>query len=273
MLINMATKAPEPIFEVVFLGAGIYPEKIPLGTLARTLTAIQRIALGLEMEEEDEGSDIPEPETGEIRLLNMARGSAVFRFVGEAADEAIGHLRLVGTVLAKPEELGLNDYILSPLERISASARSLGCEIIVRTPGKSGAVLATIGPGSYEHIAKTAFIKGETSITGEVKRVGGATCVRCALRVPFQQRLLYCKVESAEVARKLGDCLYKRVSTHGKVQWIRGTWRIRAFTITSFEPMKEGSISEAFEALYDAGGSGWKGIENPQEYIEEVTGT
>ena len=223
MLMNMAIKAPEPIFEVVFLGAGIYPEKIPLGMLARTLTAIQRIASGLEMEEEEDESTESQAETGEIRLLNMARGSAVFRFVGASADEAIQHLRLVGAVLAKPEELGLNDYILSPLERISASARSLGCEIIVRRPGKSGAVLAKIGPHSYEEIAKTAFITGETSITGEVKRVGGATEVRCALRVPFQQHLLYCKVQNAAVARKLGDCLYKRVSANGRVQWIRGT--------------------------------------------------
>ena len=37
--------------------------------------------------------------------------------------------------------------------------------------------------------------------------------------------------------------------------------------------MQGGSIAEAFESLYDAGGAGWHGIENPEKHIEEVTGT
>lgn len=269
----MTIKAPEPIFEVEFTGSGIYPEMIPLGTLARTLTAIQRIASGIELEEEDsEEAAGNEPENGAIRLLNVRRGSAVYRFVGESANLALQRLRMVGAVLSKPEEIGDNDYILSPLERISAAAKSLACEVVVRKPGKAGSVLARIGPGSYDQIAKSIFVDGETSITGEVKRVGGATDVRCALRVPFQPRLLYCKVDSKDIARQLGDCLYKRVSANGRARWIRGTWRIRVFTITSFNPLKEGSISAAFEALYDAGGSGWDRIDDPEKYIEEVTG-
>jgi hypothetical protein len=266
----MSTKTPKPIFEVVFTGAGIYPEKIPLRTLARTLTAVQRIASGLELEEEE--NEVPESEDGAIRLLNVARGSAVFRFVGAAANEAIHNLRLVNSILSRPESIGENDYILSPLEQLSASAKSLDCEIIVRRPGRTGAVLARIGPKSYDDIAQSAFISGETSITGEVKRVGGATEVRCALRVPFQHRLLFCKVASTDIARQLGDCLYKRVTANGRVMWIRGTWRIRAFTIISVNPIKEGSLSDAFEALYDAGGRGWDSIDDPQKHLEEVTG-
>jgi len=269
----MATRAPEPIFEVEFTGSGIYPEMIPLGTLARTLTAIQRIAAGMELEEDD-SEDVAgsEPENGEIRLLNVRRGSAVYRFVGASANLALQRLSLVGAVLAKPEEIGDNDFILSPLERLSASAKTLGCEIVVRKPGKAGAVLASIGPRSYEHLAQAIFLVGDTSITGEVKRVGGATDVRCALRVPFQPRLLYCRVDSRELARLLGDCLYKRISAMGRARWIRGTWRIRAFTITSFSPLKEGSILAAFETLYDVGGSGWDKVENPAQHIEEATG-
>jgi hypothetical protein len=269
----MSKKAPEPIFEVEFTGSGIYPEKIPLGTLARTLTAIQRIASGLEVEEEEaEETAENELESGEIRLLNVRRGSAVYRFAGESASVGLQRLRTAGIILHKPDELGDNDYMLGPLERISASAKSLDCEIIVRTPGKAGSVLAKIGPRSYEEIAKSIFVVGETSITGEVQRVGGATDVRCALRVAFQQRLLFCKVDNTETARKLGDCLYKPVTANGCARWVRGTWRIRSFTITSVNPFKQGSILDAFEALYDAGGNGWDGVENPEQYIEEVTG-
>src|SRR5262249_2342390 len=50
--LSMAEKAPEPIFEVVF--QGIYPERIPLGTLSRILSAVQRLASGSEPEEDEE---------------------------------------------------------------------------------------------------------------------------------------------------------------------------------------------------------------------------
>ncbi len=269
----MAKKSPPSIFEVVFTGSGIYPEKIPLGVLTRTLSAVQRLASGLELDE-DEQPEIQSlgDDTSEIRLLDIKRGSAVYKFGGDLPEQALKRFNVVGHVLAKPEEIGENDYVLGPLERISAAAKSLKCSVVVREPGKDGVVLARIEPDSYEQVARSVFVVGGTSITGEVKRVGGATEVRCALRVPFQSKLLYCKVQNTEVARKLGDCLYKRVTVHGNATWVRGTWRLRAFAIREMTELHQGTMMEAFEALYDAGGSGWDGIEDPQQFINEVVG-
>jgi hypothetical protein len=266
----MPTKAPNPIFEVVF--RGIYPEKIPLGTLSRILAAVQRLVSGIESEEDDE--QVPETMSvsGQIQLLAMKRSSAVYRFAGESTNQIMTRLRLVGDVLAHPEQLGENDYLLTPLERISTSAKTLGCDVTLRAPGNNGKVIATIGPRSYDEISRSIFVKGETSVIGNVQRVGGATEMRCALRLPARQRLLFCRVKTEAVARKLGDCLYKDVAVTGQAIWIRGTWRINAFTITGATETKKGSIIEAFGALHEAGGSGWDNVDDPERTLEEVTG-
>jgi hypothetical protein len=212
----MPTKPPDTVFEVVF--KGIYPERIPLGTLSRILSAIQRLASGTDLDEDDEQPIVTGAPGNQIQLLGVKRGSAVYRFAGEAAEQVVGRLRLVGDVLATPERLGENDYVLGPLERISTSAKTLGCEVLVRKPGRDGSILATIGPKSYEEMARSIFVKGETSVIGNVQRVGGATEMRCALRVATQQRLLYCRVKTEPTARKLGDCLYKDVSVTGEAR-------------------------------------------------------
>jgi hypothetical protein len=267
----MATqKRPSPVFEVLFDGKGIYPELIPLGTLTQTLSAIRRLASGSAItdEDEEEGSS----EDASIRLLDVKRGSAVFRFVGPSAVSDLAHLRGVGKVLEVPEELGDNDYVLRPIELLSTIARRLGCSVVVREADAQKAVLAKIEPTSYEQIAGRLFLTGETAISGHVERVGGATSRRCALRVAFQSRLLFCRVATEEVARQLGGKLYQDVAVAGTARWLRNSWKVVHFTINSVSQPEAGSLPEAFKALRKAGGHSWDDVTDPRLYIEEITG-
>lgn len=263
-------KKPVPVFEVLFEGPGIYPEQIPLGTLTQTLSAIRRLATGSEGSEEDEEQGIPDD--GAIRLLDVVRGSAVFRFVGQSPQTALTYLRLVGKVLNNPEEVGENDYLLRPLERLSMTARRLECAIVVREAGGGDAVLAKIERDSYAMVAKRLFVAGETALTGTVVRVGGATEMRCALRVPFQNRLLFCRVANADVARRLGDLLYQEVAVQGTAQWVKNNWRIVSFTVNGVYRPGGGSLSQTLEALRRAGGAGWDQVDDPEAYLAEVSG-
>jgi hypothetical protein len=174
--------------------------------------------------------------------------------------------------LETPEEVGENDYTIRPLESLSAIARRLGCPVVVREAGADKEVLARIEPDSYERISERAFLTGATSLCGRVERVGGATKMRCALRVPLRARLLYCKVANAAVARELGKFLYQEVAVTGTARWIRKTWNVVGFTVDSVYQPKAGSLSEAFQALRDAGGQGWDEVNDPQSYLEEVSG-
>lgn len=262
------------VFEVVFSGTNVYPEKIPWGALSRTLSAVQRLASGTEPldDEEEEETD----EGASLRLLDVARGSAIYRFAcpaPNAASVAVQQLRLVGQVLHDPDQVGQNDHLINPIERLSSTAKSLECSIIVKEPGPKSPILARIEPTSFENISKMLFIEGQTSLTGEVKRVGGATEMRCALRVPFQHRLLFCSVVNAEVARQLGDALYKKVVVQGKARWLKASWRVHGFRIEGVEQLKPSSLRESLQALRAAGGEGWDKIPTPPQFLSEVAGT
>jgi hypothetical protein len=270
----MPSKRPVPIFEILFDGPGLYPEKIPVATLAATLSAVQRLADGepvLEEEEEDEKRDAVEDDRS-LRLLEIKRGSAVFRLSAPSGQDTVNRIRRVGGFLAKPDEVGENDYILSPLERLSATARALECRIILREPGRAGGVLAIIEPETYHQITKSLLIQGETSFVGTFQRVGGATGMKCSIRVDFQHRLMYCKVASQEVSREMGRLLYDEVVVHGSALWLRTSWRIFAFTVTGISQPKQGSLFQAFEDLRKAGGDKWGQIADPEAYLQEVTG-
>jgi hypothetical protein len=270
----MALKRPPPIFEILFDGPGLYPEKIPVATLASTLSAVQRLAEGEPVLDEEEGQENSEAveDDRSLRLLDIKRGSAVFRMSAPSGQEAVNRIRAVGRFLTKPDEVGENDYILNPIERLSATARALKCKIVLREPGRAGDILASIEPDTYAVISKSLLIQGDTSFVGRIQRVGGATEMKCALRVDFQHRLMFCKVSSQEISREMGKHLYEEVVVHGSALWLRTSWRIFAFTVTSISQPKQGSLAQAFEELRKAGGDKWGQIADPEAYLQEVTG-
>ena len=92
------------------------------------------------------------------------------------------------------------------------------------------------------------------------------------LRVSFQSRLLYCRVEADTVARKLGDALYQRVIVTGAARWLKNSMRIFSFTVQDVTRTKEGSIEDHLKAIWDAGLNDWEKIGNPDEFLQEVRG-
>jgi hypothetical protein len=160
---------------------------------------------------------------------------------------------------------------LSPIEDLSAIAKSLGCKIVIKSSEDSD-ILATIEPSTYEKVSESLLVSGDTSITGTVERVGGATDTRCALRVDFQPNLLYCGVATKEVARKLGERLYQSVVVTGTAHWLRGNWRVMRFRINEMYQPIATNLLEAVQEIRKAGGSGWDKIGNPAKFLREVGG-
>ncbi|HBI42710.1 MAG TPA: hypothetical protein DDY78_07620 [Planctomycetales bacterium] len=263
-------KKPEAVFEVIFTGGGVYPEKIPIGKVSDALSAIRRLTAGEVVGDEDEGDDEGD---GSIRLLQVNRkSSAVFQFVSGTQKLAVHRLKETGRILENPDDVGESEYILRPIKDLSSIAGALGCNVVLREAGKGGEVLARIGPESYARISHSILVSGNTQIAGKVERVGGATAMRCALRVSFQNKLLFCKIESDSVAKKLGNALYQRVVVHGAVRWLKNSMRIFSFTVQDVTETKTGSISDHLKALWEAGLQDWGKIEDPDTYLQEARG-
>lgn len=266
---NPATKPP-PVFELEFKGPGIYPWSIPISKVTGAISAIKRIVAGDILAEEDEDEDQPGDET--ITLLQVKRGSAVYQFAAQPKSLAKQRFTATGNVLHNPEEVGQSEYVLRPIKDLSIIARVLECSILIKEPGKGSHVFAEVHGESYSELSKSLIMTGETSITGKVLRVGGATDVRCGLRVPFQSRMLFCKVDGHEVAKKLGDFLYQRVVVQGAAKWLKNSMRLFSFTIKDVYEPKSASIINSLDSIWEAGMKEWEKLEDPDAYFQEMHG-
>lgn len=259
------SKKPEPHLEILFEGREIYPETIPVRTVADAISAINALA-------RRENVDEDESEGKSIRLLEIKRGSARFMCVADEPKEVVQHLRLVGKWLGRNDSIDKLGDSINPLRRLGRVASSLGSPIVIRNPKDGHDIIARIEPQAVEAITGKVLIKGEKELPGDVQRVGGATERKCALRVSFQSRLLYCTVDNEMVLRDLARFLYQSVIVRGTATWIRRNYHIVDFTIREVYQPHQGPITEAIEALRSAGGHHWDDITDPEGFLRSTSG-
>lgn len=258
----MRTPAPQPTFEVRFIGNDIYPESIPLRDISEALSAVQRLASGKYAEEDLEQSD-------SIGLMAVKRGSAVFKCVANRPTHAIRQLKGVGNFVEAPsgnqaEHFG---YALKPLHRLSDIARSLKCRIVVRARGDKSDI-ASFESESYHRVSKAVLVSGTTTVTARVERVGGSTDTRCILRVKGLPRVLFCDVASQPVAKDLAQHLYEDIRAYGTATWLCQTWKLVEFKLESFTVPKRGSILQGLNQINEAGGKAWEKVADPRSILE-----
>lgn len=256
-----------PTFDVRFVGPDLAPEKIPLRAVSSALSAVQDLAAG---RDPFETPHVP-PEKG-ISLVDVRSGSAVYRVASHAPAEAITNLKRVA-VLLSPE--GDSDFesdgivaALRPIESLSEVCRSIGCQVEVALAGAS--LLFTVGREDFRRISSQLMLRGDTTVVGTVERVGGATGMRCLMRVPGRRRILYCDVDNRDLVRRLGQHLYEDIAATGSATWINRSWRIYQFKIRDFTQPKLGNPKEAIDKLRKAGLKAWDEISNPEAFIREL---
>jgi hypothetical protein len=242
--------------------------------LTRVLNAVQRLiehteGEGPELEpaEEEEAAHAAAP----LHLIDVVSRSAAYPVAARDPREAIRIVTETGKTLRDPSGTDWDPEILSPIEDLSEVAKSLHCNIELRRPGKDGRVLARITPQSYEEMAETAFVKGESSVYGYLERIGGAVKRHCGLRMPSQPaKMIICPVQTEALVRELGRHVYQHVRVFGTVTWFRRTWQVKSVSVTGFEPSKSGSILRALERIYEAGGKAWDDVADAEGLLAEM---
>lgn len=256
--------APKPDIEICFLGKGVFPEDIPLRHVADAVGAVQHLGC---THFEDDGAGLPS-----VRLLKVKRGSAIYGCVSENPTDLHENVRKTGRQLEATRPSESLAPSLKSIQRLSEIAASADCSIVIRSASDRDDVLATITPETYGTLSASLLLKGTKTISGIVQRAGGATERKCALRVSFQHRLLYCDVGSEDLVRKLGQFLYQDVVVSGQVTWVRASWEVVRFVIQDVQITAPGGIKEGFLALRQAGGEIWDSIDDPKSYLREMTG-
>lgn len=158
---------------------------------------------------------------------------------------------------------------MKAIESLSETARLAKCRLEVLTRGSRRPVF-TVDSTDYERLSSRMLVKGETTVVGTIKRVGGVQDMRCLLRLPDRTKALYCDVRSKAVAQRLGQHLYEDIVANGTATWIHHTWRILKFEIADFKQPKLGDSEEFIRRLRKAGGDAWDKVENLEEYLREM---
>ena len=83
---------------------------------------------------------------------------------------------------------------------------------------------------------------------------------------------MYCTVAGEDLVRELGQHIYENVMVSGTVTWFRKNMTVRRIHVTSFESQKKGSILEALNRVYEAGGKAWDEVDDPEAVIAEMRG-
>jgi hypothetical protein len=258
-------------FEVRIEGDGVEPSRVPLRSVSEVLSAIQDLASGRD------AFELPRvPDEKSIGLVEIRRGSAVYLCVAREPREAIKNLARVGKLLAAKTESAIERIgsdliagVLRPLEHLSDVARAVGGRVRVTVAGSSESLL-DIASDDFRRFSESVLSEGPTTIVGRVERVGGATDMRCALRVEGRRKLLYCDIENQPVARRLGQQLYQRIAAEGNATWIRPTWRVLRFRIHEFSQPGIGEVNQFIHKLRAAGFDAWDDIEDPDVFIRDL---
>jgi hypothetical protein len=260
---------PVPTFEVRLIGPDLSPEKVPLRAVGDVLAAVQNLASGRDPFEQK-----PVPHEKGIGLVKVLRGSAVYCCLSRSPTEAVDNLARIGRLLASPdaEEAQGNAMIaaLKPIQSLSEIAKSVKCRITV-TATSAKKPLFSINEDDFQRIAGRLFVSGDTTIYGQIKRVGGATGMRCLMRIPGRHHILYCDVKSRDLVRRLGQHLYEDIAATGTAEWIQRTWMIYSFTLKDFtQPKIQENTPQIIEELRNAGLSAWDNVESPELLIREL---
>jgi len=239
------------------------------------LNAVQRLIERTDREDSEAEGEAAEEETKQpLHLLTVRPGSAVYGVSSVDGPAAVQTLADAAKSLKDPDHADWNPAILSSIEDMSAVAKSLNCIIEFSRPGENGEIIAKVTPASYDDLSKSAFAYGEGSVSGYLERVGGATKQHCGIRIPDQpSKMVICRVATDDLIRELGQHVYQNVHVSGTVTWLRRSWRVKSIYVKAFEPFKGGSILEALQRIYKAGGKDWDNVADPDALIAEMRGS
>lgn len=271
---------PSPDF-VIRLDGDIKPWLVPMRSLSRILSAVQRL-----VDQRDDLEDVEPEKPGEsiedtvqanrtLQLLTIKAGSANYAVSSENKFATLAVLHETGKSIEAPERALWHPATISSLDELSHMASQLGVVIEIRSPGKGktlGDVIAKIRPETASDVRGRAFRTGHTSVVGELQGVGGATEMKCRIRVRGRNRLLYCGVASNQLIREMGMFIYADVLLSGNAIWYKSNNQLKTLTVTSFSPTKTGSLTDVAKRIRKAGGDVWDRIADPDAYIREMRG-
>lgn len=227
---------------------GSHPDKLALERLAAYLAELAKL--------------MGEKEC--VHFDRLVKGSAALRAWAEpgVADEVAKRVRLTAERHAKaPKEA------IGALERINELLVQDGRRGELKSP--AGAVIYAFPGGRKANLAKEVIVDQDSSITGQVIKIGGRDDTIPVLVKDPDGREYKCTIVGPQLAKEIAaHYLGAQIELSGKGRWRRspsGTWELINLNVKSWAPLSD-DWDEALSTM-ESLGLGWSNILNIEEHL------
>ena len=255
--------SPSSVIEVSFTGEGIRPDNVKASDVADILKAIET------MVEAHVLRDHPkiEKETVVVGLVSIKSSSLDLQFSSTIPTLAIAAFQDTGQAIRDKDFSRLPSGSFGALDLVVSFTRKRQCVAdFIILDGKKD-VIATITPDTT--VERKPLLTGETTIYGQVVRVGGRT-PRVMIEM-VDGSTIFCDA-NIDIARTLGGRLYQVVGLAGIAEWDSKTLAMDTFTIKAILPYEATSFKEAMAELAEMTKSYYADITDVPKYIASIRG-
>jgi hypothetical protein len=247
--------------EILLTGEGMSPGKIRSKEIAEVIESVEDMIASVVVREYPE----LKKETIVVGLKRIREGSIGLEFSPNLIELTLPATHRI-TKSIKENDFGvLPSNTLNSLRKLSAFTRRYQCNAEFLEQNGRVESLAVMTPET--RIPDVYPLSGETTIYGEITRVGGAE-PKIQFKT-FDDQVIYCST-SRIVAKKAGAKLYSKVGLYGLAEWNSETFEIENFHVIDISGYEEVPLSEAFDELTGLIGDSFDNIEDVDQFVSEL---
>jgi hypothetical protein len=247
--------------EILLTGEGMSPGKVRSKEIAEIIDSVEEMIASMVIHNHPE----LKKESIVIGLKSIRQGSIGLEFSPNLVELTLPATHRITKSIADNDFSVLPSSTINSLRKLSAFTRRYQCNAEFSTQNGKLEALAILTPETK--IPDVYPLSGETTIYGEITRVGGTEP-----KIQFKtldSKIIYCSTSKA-IAKKAGAKLYTKVELHGLAEWNSETFEIENFNVTNISDYEEILLSEAFDELADLIGDSFDSIKDVGRFVSEI---
>lgn len=247
--------------EILLTGEGMSPGKVRSKEIAEVIEAVEDMVASMVVRDHPE----LKKETIVIGLKSIREGSIGLEFSPNLLELTLPATHRITKSIQESNFATLPSNTINSLRKLSAFTRRYQCNAEFLEQNGRAQSLAVLTPETK--IPDVYPLSGETTIYGEITRVGGAE-PKIQFKT-FDEKVIYCSTSRA-IAKKAGARLYSKVGLYGLAEWNSETFEIENFHAIDISDYREAPLSEAFDELTDLIGNSFDNIKDVDRFVSEI---
>lgn len=246
------------VIEIKFVGSDISPAKVRASELAKIIESVEEMIASVIVRDHPKITK----ESIVVGLINIEQGSVKLDFIPDLYEQGMSAFQEIGQAINSKNFSKLPKDSIRSLNLISSFTKKYNCAGELRSRTSDNVPLAVIT--SEIKIEPDSILKGQTTLYGNVIRVGGKT-PKIMLET-IEGLTIFCDIDQ-NLAIHLGNKLYKAVGLKGTASWNSRDFSIESFRIESITDYEEISLSKSINELSKLAGKYFSDIDDVEQYV------